>query len=52
MGDCNCCTKLGAPQICPRCGAYNPSGRQLPEQCWNCGKFIDKVGIVIEKDES
>lgn len=35
--ECTNCGKIGTPQVCPRCGFYNPSGVSLPEQCLRCG---------------
>lgn len=28
--------RIGGPQICPKCGSSNPSGKKLPEQCIIC----------------
>jgi len=41
--------KLGAPRICPRCKAYNPSGVPLPEDCWYCGEEAKKFEEVLRK---
>lgn len=27
---------IGGPQICPKCGLNNPSGRKLPKKCQWC----------------
>jgi len=35
--------KFGAQKICPKCGAYNPSGVKLPDDCWHCKGLRNSV---------
>ena len=30
-------------KICKICGAYNPSGHQLPENCWKCKQTVEAI---------
>lgn len=27
---------IGGPQVCPKCGNYNSSGKKLPDECMWC----------------
>lgn len=42
-------SKLGAPQKCPNCGQFNPSGLKLPDECLFCKAKINSMKDVLQK---
>ena len=37
-------------KICPKCKAYNPSGFNLPNECWFCKDLIDPIAQKLLDD--
>jgi len=38
-------------KTCPQCGAYNPSGLPLPENCWRCKETVEAKKLEELKRE-